>query len=447
MNIYFPLETQQRELVGRVLFCIQVAQKGHKAFFGHKSDLFPIIPKLKKGIFVHKSIQARKLSQIKYLKSLGHINCAIDEEGLMISDENEYFNYRCTKECLDELDFFFAWGEKHKSTLIKKYPYLRKKIISAGNSRIDILKNQNNLANKVLKIKEKYGDFILFVTKFGRYNLKKRGLGSWAEMAKINNPQISEENYNKILNSEKHERENMLLMMQAIRNLSKEIPSQNILIRPHPSEEIKTWNEFVSSLDVKNVKNVKVIFGSDSINPWLIAAKRVISHNCTTSLESALLGNISINYLPFLKEEFEYDIPKACSHTVRNYFELKDLIVKKREIKINEELIQHHVHNYGEKTFTDYFIAQIEKSYQNSIHSEENINKMIILLPFAKIYRNIRRYLSLYFGNLRRRRGLSLQKFPGFNLGNVRDIARMYNLDQKIIIKEVWPNVFMFSKK
>ena len=183
------------------------------------------------------------------------------------------------------------------------------------------------MSKKVSQIKEKYGDFVLFATKFGRYNLKE-GLGSCVEMAKINNPQISE-NYKKILNSEIHEKENMLLMMEAIRNLSEELPSQMILIRPHPTEEINTWNEFASSL---NIKNVKVIFGSDSINPWLIAAKRVISHNCTTSLESALLGNISINYLPYVKEEFEYEIPKACSHTIRNYMELKELI-NKREIR------------------------------------------------------------------------------------------------------------------
>ena len=43
----------------------------------------------------------------------------------MISDENEYFNYRCTKECLDEIDIFFSWGEKHKSTLVKKFQILR----------------------------------------------------------------------------------------------------------------------------------------------------------------------------------------------------------------------------------------------------------------------------------------------------------------------------------
>ena len=82
-------------------------------------------------------------------------------------------------------------------------------------------------------------------------------------------------------------------------------------------------------------------------------------------MESALLGNISINYLPYVKEEFEYEILKACSHTIRSYMELKDLIINRREIKINQELIQYHVHNFKEKTFTDYFVDQIEKSYRN----------------------------------------------------------------------------------
>ena len=64
MNIYFPLETQQRELSARVLFCLEAAKRGHKAFFGHKSNIFPLIPNLKRGIFMHKSIQKRKIKKL-----------------------------------------------------------------------------------------------------------------------------------------------------------------------------------------------------------------------------------------------------------------------------------------------------------------------------------------------------------------------------------------------
>ena len=47
----------------------------------------------------------------------------------MSSDEDEYFNYRCTRKCLDALDIFFTWGEKHKSIVTNKYPDLKEKVV------------------------------------------------------------------------------------------------------------------------------------------------------------------------------------------------------------------------------------------------------------------------------------------------------------------------------
>ena len=302
---------------------MQAAKKGHDAYFGHKSNLFSVIPKLQKGIFIHKSIQVKKFDQINRLKNLGHLNCSIDEEGLMIQNEEEYLNYRCTKKCLDAVDVFFAWGEKHKSVILKKYPYLENKIICTGNSRIDILKYKDSYEKQVKELKSKYGQFLLFVTKFGRFNYKKRGMGTWAEMAKRSNPQITKENYEKILQSEIYEKENMFNMMDAIRIISKLKPHQNIIIRPHPSEEISTWEKFAKSIETNNVM---VIFDANSINPWLLAAKNVISHNCTTSLESAILGKISINYLLPKKSEFEYEVPLACSLAVRDKDKLIDIL-------------------------------------------------------------------------------------------------------------------------
>ena len=63
----------------------------------------------------------KKIKQINYLNSLGHINCTIDEEGLMIVDEDEYFNYRCTRKNLDAVDKFFAWGDKHRNIIIIRF--------------------------------------------------------------------------------------------------------------------------------------------------------------------------------------------------------------------------------------------------------------------------------------------------------------------------------------
>ena len=40
------------------------------------------------------------------------------------------------------------------------------------------------------------------------------------------------------------------------------MPSTKFIIRPHPTEEIKTWIEFANSLKI----NVKVVFTGDSVN-------------------------------------------------------------------------------------------------------------------------------------------------------------------------------------
>ena len=68
-------------------------------------------------------------------------------------------------------------------------------------------------------------------------------------------------------------------------------------------------------------------------------------------------------------------------------------------------------------------------------------------LFIAKIYRTFRKYFSLYFGGLRRRRGIYLQKLPGFDLKSVRKIAKLFDPQQSVFVDEAWPNVYTFRKK
>lgn len=444
MNIYSPLETQQRELDARILFCIQAAILGHSAYFGHKSDLFPLIPNLKRGIFLHKSIQKKKLKQINLLKSFGHYNCSIDEEAIMIPDENEYFNYRCSKECISALDLFLAWGNYHKKLIIKNYPDLKNKIMSAGNSRIDILKNKKNHLRSASQIKRKYGKFILFVTKFGRYNLKKRGYDSWLDMQIVNNPNISENTIERINNSIHFEKKNMQLTMQTILKMAEDFPKKNILIRPHPTENIKTWENFVNT---SKYSNIKITFTSQSLNPWLLASEHVISNNCTSSLESIILGVTSINYIPYEDIEMEYEIPKLCSLTVRSYEEIKSLFKSGKNLSLNEKKLTKYIQNVGKDSFCDYLFSFLKKNIKESTYSDKNkhLNKFSLL--FHKIYKNFRYFISINFGPLRYRREIVKQKCPGFSLNQVREIAQMYGIPKNVKIEEVWAGVYLFKKE
>ena len=442
MNIYFPLETQQRELDARILFCINAAKLGHKAYFGHKSDVFPLIPKLEKGIFVHKSIQKRKLDQINFLNSLGHFNCSIDEEALMIDDEEEYFNYRCSRDCLDSLDLFLAWGENHKRLISKKYPEFKNKIISAGNSRIDILKYKKNHKEFVSQLKKKYGKFILIVSKFARHNLKKRGWDTWLEMKLANAPHLSKRSYLRIVDSTEFEKRNMELIMKTIIEIAKEYPNRNIIIRPHPAEDISTWNDFASR---SGYSNIKVVFTSQSLNPWLLAAENVISSNCTSSLEALILGANSLNYIPYMKEHLEYELPKICSHTVRNFEQIKYHFNNKSKFLNDKKLLREYIKNYGNKSFCDYLLDFLNENIDTSLYCKKNNHLNFIILFIQKINRRLKKYISLNLGPLRRRKEIAKQKFPGFSLKQVKRIAKLYEIPHYINIQEAWPGVFVFK--
>ena len=150
MNIYFPFEGQARELNARIHFCVEAAKRGHMAFFGQKSNLEPLIPKLQPGIFFHKSVQLRKINKIINFKKFGHYNVAIDEEGLIRNHDEIYFGYRLSKKSLNLLDIFFSWGDEHRETILKHYPEYSQKVFSAGNSRIDVLKRNLYLHNRFL---------------------------------------------------------------------------------------------------------------------------------------------------------------------------------------------------------------------------------------------------------------------------------------------------------
>ena len=75
----------------------------------------------------------------------------------------------------------------------------------------------------------------------------------------------------------------------------------------------------------------------------------MISINCTSSLESALLGKISLNYIPYINEEMEYDLPKACSETIRNYDQLRESINNSTEFRLNRKHLENYINNSGKK--------------------------------------------------------------------------------------------------
>tara|TARA_A100001388_G_scaffold271054_1_gene249322 strand:- start:5261 stop:6607 length:1347 start_codon:yes stop_codon:yes gene_type:complete len=447
LNIYFPLEIQARELNARVSFSIEAAINGNDAYIGQKNSIFPVIKYLKPGIFFHKSVQLKRLHTINELKKLGHFNAAIDEEGVLILDEECYFGYRLSEKVLEELDIFFSWGENQSQLITKKYPQYRDLILNAGNPRIDILKKSDNYKREIEILKKKHGEFILFISKFPRTSgLNKLSKNSsYAETYKTNHlPNMSDEVYQKLINHEEWERKNKLLFMEAIEECSKKFKNKKIIIRPHPAEDANFWECFINNLESDNLEIQK---STNSIVPWILAANKIVSYNCTTSLESAILGKKSINYSP-IKSEFDYDVVLKSSHTSRDLNDLISKLSQNLDNDINDQEISHYIHNWMNNSFFENIQEHIEKRINSkTAFSRKNLHMNPITLFIAKLIFKIKVNYSLFLGSGKNRRIYFKQKFKGFNINVINNIVKDYGARDLVTVKEAWPGVYLFRRK
>ena len=145
-RLFLPVEIKKREFDAKLLLAFFALEKGMEVYIGRQ-------PEILKGMiflidqFFEKGLTILNLKQIRYLDNLGHNVVATCEEGLIYNDDEFYLKRRISKEALDLVEIFFAWGSK-QAKLIKNYSYKNKnKIIDSGNPRIDLLKK------KILKLK------------------------------------------------------------------------------------------------------------------------------------------------------------------------------------------------------------------------------------------------------------------------------------------------------
>ena len=167
-RIYTVIENKKRELDSRIFFALAMNERNYSVGFGKKQNLYQYSNYIKKGLFLMKSIGPRNYDKILNLKKNGHQVSSWDEEGFVIFND-EFTKIRNDVRCLKEIDYLYTWGSEQNKNLQNVFPQFQKKIISTGHPRFDLLKKENRffLEHDAQKIRDKYGKFILVVTKFG----------------------------------------------------------------------------------------------------------------------------------------------------------------------------------------------------------------------------------------------------------------------------------------
>ena len=316
-HLYIPIEIKVREFDAKLLLALIAAEYGFRVIIGSQKDLRQRVAWWPAGIYLDKSVADTKLKWFRYFRRLGHTLVAWDEEGLIIHPDT-YLNRRFSPESFALLEGFFTWGDFQTKLIESKYAKDKQKLLVAGNPRMDMLRPEMRMfhTEESSRITQQYGRLLLINTNFNFYNhivSREAGKNSFLK----NHPEMSEEF---IENWIDYQRKIFESFVELLPDLQSSFPDHSIIIRPHPAENHTTWSDLV-----KCYENVHVVH-RNNVSEWILAADVVIHSNCTTGVESFLLGTPCIAYRPIISQDFDTSLPNLLSNCASNSQEIIALI-------------------------------------------------------------------------------------------------------------------------
>ncbi|SHN07181.1 surface carbohydrate biosynthesis protein [Gracilibacillus kekensis] len=275
--LYLPVEVKVRELDAKLLLSYYAMKQGYQVIIGDHPTVVESTAHFPAGIFLAKGgPKGFRKRTITKVKENGQIVVELDEEGLLI-EKSKYIRDRMRKDMLQFVEQEYCWGDHQKQIISNTYPDLATKCKIVGNPRLDLLseKYREIYRLEAKAIQEKYHNFILVNTRFPLYNASK-GLKENSYVEPIKKLYIA--------------------FLEMIEATAKRFPEKNIVIRPHPGENRRTYQQ-----RFKQFHNVHIIHEGSIIN-WLLAANVIIHNGCTSGIEAFLLDKPVISYIPFVEK-------------------------------------------------------------------------------------------------------------------------------------------------
>lgn len=293
--VYFPVEFQSREFDSKILLALTLAQRGYAAVVGQQWMLSVNYETLPAGTVLFKSFNKIHHAAMQQARAGGHFVAALEEE-LLAQSEEKGVAFSCADGIFRLVDLILANGE-FEQRVMASINNGSARIEISGNSRVDLLKPdfRDLFAEKIDQIKQEHGDYVLVNTNFGIHNSVWQSkesvteIGIKAGVIKPDDPQ-SVKDWQEYIDYEDANRKEIYA---AISELSGRRPEQKIIVRPHPNENLQTWEEKFGG-----VKNVAII-REGSHMPWTMAAKVLLHTSCTTGFEAYVAGTPAVSLVPY----------------------------------------------------------------------------------------------------------------------------------------------------
>jgi surface carbohydrate biosynthesis protein len=428
MIVLIPIETAVRELHYKLYLVRELCNIGHVCYLGSKNEINFLCKKFSNYLYLDKGFHDGKSQNLfKTIKKRGGVIFSLDEEGGVDYINDKILNQRYKNDLFKYADKIFFWGD-YQHTALKERIQFDDQCVVSGHPRFTLLQEEylEIYKEEVTKIKSQFSNFILVNTNmsFGN-NLK-------GDDFVINNYLDRFSNVEEIINFDKKK-------LSTIVDLCKKISNNldiNIVLRPHPEENLDTYKKLFS-----NYKNVSIVF-SGSVIPWLLACEFLIHPDCTTAIESWILGKKAISVLPENHDtSLVTYVPIEVSLKTKNIIDIIDIIKNKTDIpklKHEGELLYSRLTH--EKNSFSCVVSETKKIYliskSNKIFDYYLLFKSKVILLF-KYFKKNKKYISL----------ISEKKLTYFNEDNILKILNSFPANNKKNINSISVTKTLFKFK
>jgi surface carbohydrate biosynthesis protein len=437
--LIFPVETVVRELDFRLILAVLCARPNCQILIGDHEHLFPISLRLKSAVLVVKNVTGGKHPwKYRRYKELGHRIIHLDEEGAIYYGGKDAWRASLDKRLdirqLAAEDYVCTWGRFQANHYRERNAACHDNIIATGHPRLNLgtPKFRNLFEQEVDELRAKHGDFILINTNLASNNAF--GPDVYLRHNNVQPEDVPARTYR--MQQYAHEAQREALFIRLINHLSNSFPGNQIILRPHPSEDIRKYKTLLSYIP-------RVVVTRDgSLHAWLLAARVLIHGGCTTAIEAHVCGTPIINFRPLQDSRFEIPLPNLIGASCVSEEEVATVIQNVMAghstpalANANYETLSEMLANVESNTDSFEAIAEIIAKCQD----ETTSSKMTYMKPLLSLRRikdflggvtRSSRYLRRFFHSHNR----GLDKFPPFDR---KKIARKVELIEKITEKSV----------
>ena len=455
-TLYLPIEIIAREFDAKCLIAHRALARGYDVIMARTTKHFrQLIINRQPGIYFDKSLPFNP-ETYKNLKDAGIVPVALDEEGLVITQDEDYRS-RVLPEALESMPLFFAWGQNNRRMILK---YAQNKITSdnikiTGSPRLDLLRPGYNdiFKKRAEKIIKKHDRFVLINSNFVFGNLHP-DYGDLIEYLTNLHRIKSAEDEAYYRNAERYKFNLLDNYVDLVKKLSAEFPEINFIVRPHPSERAETWHEKLGKIN-----NVKCIF-EGSANEWIYASEGLIHSGCTTGIEAWIMRKPVIRYNPQAESEYEPELPNRFGVYASSYNEVASYIKKlikgqlgdtfKSQLPLASEYMESLEGDLAADKIMDH-IDSIELSQSRRDVSGDNKCDSVML-------KKIKSFLSHHYYSVKaikqmnsKKDNLKFKKFPGITKKMIDENLTFFNglSENKVdyYIENIHKNVLLIGRK